>query len=146
VNIWFPFRPLPERSDRPASQGCLVGSGRCTGCQGILTGVSVIALNHLPADPVEALRELTRGEEELERVRRDRVRAARDAGVSWDRIGAALGMSRQAAWEYYNRDLRERLRRNVEANTELSESEAMDLAVSEAQAVRRRRRPGPAPR
>jgi hypothetical protein len=106
----------------------------------------VIALNHLPADPVEALRELTRGEEELERVRRDRVRAARDAGVSWDRIGAALGMSRQAAWEYYNRDLRERLRRNVEANTELSEAEAMDLAVSEAQAVRRRRRPGPAPR
>lgn len=48
--------------------------------------------------------------------------------------------------EQINRDLRERLRRNVEANTELSEAEAMDLAVSEAQAVRRRRRRGPAPR
>ncbi|MEO6627839.1 MAG: hypothetical protein ABIP03_04655 [Aquihabitans sp.] len=107
--------------------------------------MSVIALNDLPSDPVEALRELTRGEEELERVRRDRVRAARDAGVSWDRIGSALGMSRQASWEYYNRDLRERLRRNVDANSELSEAEAVDLAVSEARAVRRRRR-GSAPR
>ena len=97
-------------------------------------------MDHLPADPVEALRELTRSEAELERVRLERVRAAREAGVSWDQIGAALGITRQAAWEYFNRDLQNRLTRNVEANTELTEEEAMKLAVGESRAVRRRRR------
>lgn len=102
--------------------------------------MSVISERALPVDPVEALRALTEGEVELEHLRRDRVQAARDAGVSWDRIGDALGMSRQAAWEYYNQDLRERLRSNVEANDDLTEDEAMELAASEAKTVRRRRR------
>lgn len=56
------------------------------------------------------------------------------------RLGEALGMSRQAAWEYFNRDVRDRLRRNVEANADLTDDEAMELAASEARAVRRRRR------
>ena len=109
-------------------------------CQDILTLVSVIALDQLPADPVEALRELTRGEAELERVRLERVRAAREAGVSWDQIGAALGGTRQAAKENFNRDLRDRLAHHVDSNPELTEEEAMKLAVDESRAVRRRRR------
>lgn len=100
--------------------------------------MSVISERALPTDPVEALRVLTDGEVELEHLRRDRVQAARDAGASWDRIGEALGMSRQAAWEYYNRDVRDRLRRNVEENAGLTEVEAMELAVSEAKSVRGR--------
>ena len=33
------------------------------------------------------------------------MRAARDAGASWDQIGAALGTSRQSAWEFLRRKL-----------------------------------------
>ena len=32
---------------------------------------------------------------------RDRVHQLRDRGVSWARIGAALGMTRQSAWERF---------------------------------------------
>jgi hypothetical protein len=101
--------------------------------------MNVISERALPPDPVEALRVLTDGEVELEHLRRDRVQAARDAGASWDRIGEALGISRQAAWEYYNRDVRDRLRRNVEENADLTEDEAMEMAASEVKTVRRRR-------
>ncbi len=31
------------------------------------------------------------------------VRAAREAGAAWAQIGAALGMSKQAAWEAHDR-------------------------------------------
>lgn len=33
------------------------------------------------------------------------MRAARDAGASWDQIGTALGTSRQSAWEFLRRKL-----------------------------------------
>jgi hypothetical protein len=33
---------------------------------------------------------------------RDRVLELRDRGVSWARIGAALGMTRQSAWERFS--------------------------------------------
>ncbi len=35
------------------------------------------------------------------------VRAARAAGASWSQIGAALGTSKQAAWEAHNRWIEE---------------------------------------
>lgn len=34
---------------------------------------------------------------------RDRVDELRERGVSWARIGAALGMTRQSAWERFSR-------------------------------------------
>ncbi len=102
--------------------------------------MSVVSVDALPADPLAALRELTRGEAELEAVRRATVEAARDGGASWEQIGESLGVSRQSAWEYYSTDVRSKLAANVEANADLSESDAMDLAVEEVRAVRRRRR------
>ncbi|MFG2142274.1 hypothetical protein [Streptomyces sp. NPDC048650] len=36
------------------------------------------------------------------------VRSAREAGASWSQIGAALGMSKQAAWEAHGRWIEER--------------------------------------
>lgn len=33
---------------------------------------------------------------------RDRVHELRDRGISWARIGAALGMTRQSAWERFS--------------------------------------------
>lgn len=94
----------------------------------------------LPQDPLVALRVLAEWEAEIDRIRRDRVRAARFAGASWQQIGDALGVSRQSAWESYTADVKTMLSRNVEANESLDEAEAMEIAVDEVRSVRRRRR------
>jgi hypothetical protein len=109
-------------------------------CQATLTRVSVVSAGSLSSDPLNALRELAEGEAELDRLRRVAVRRARAAGVTWDQIGEALGMTRQSAWEYFSRDVRGALARNADANTDLDEAEALELAVKEVRAVRRARR------
>jgi hypothetical protein len=38
----------------------------------------------------------------VDKLQRDLVRRAREAGRSWTEIGASLGMSRQAAWERFS--------------------------------------------
>jgi hypothetical protein len=40
------------------------------------------------------------------------VRSARGAGASWTQIGAALGTSKQAAWEAHNRWVEEQTRQH----------------------------------
>jgi hypothetical protein len=40
------------------------------------------------------------------------VRSARAAGASWTQIGAALGTSKQAAWEAHNRWIEEQTRQH----------------------------------
>ena len=102
--------------------------------------MGVIAADALSADPLEALRELARSEPELEQLRRDKVLAARAAGATWEQVGNALGVSRQSAWEYFTVRIREELADNANANAELSEVEAMQMAVDEVRSVRRRRR------
>lgn len=52
----------------------------------------VIDTDALPADPIEALRELSRVDSDLESLRRYRVEAARRAGISWQQIGEAPGV------------------------------------------------------
>ena len=104
--------------------------------------MGVIVTEELPSDPLDALRELTRTEAELDELRRKQVAAARDAGATWEQVGEALGVSRQSAWEYYTKRTRADLAANAASNTELSEGDAMDLAVEEVRAVRRRRRVG----
>ena len=69
------------------------------------------------------------------------VADARQQGRSWDDIGQALGVSRQAAWELF----RDRARQALDAarrESPLTEDEALALAVEETRAVRRRRRHG----
>ncbi len=102
--------------------------------------MKVIDTDALPADPIEALRELSRVDNELDGLRRDRVESARRAGVSWERIGEALGMSRQSAWEYYTRDARQALEQTVSANSHLEEAEALRIATDEVSTMRLRRR------
>ena len=109
-------------------------------CQGILTSMGVISVESLSVDPLEALRELTHGEAELDRLRVERVRAARAAGASWEQVGEALGVTRQSAWEQFTVRLRKDLAASVEANVEVTEAEATALAVDEVRAVRARRR------
>ena len=100
----------------------------------------VLAASALPTDPIEALQELTRSGVELDRLRRSYVQAARAKGVSWEKIGEALAMTKQGAWEYFTRDALTALRRNVDSNVELGEEEAMEMAVAEVKAIRSQRR------
>jgi uncharacterized NAD(P)/FAD-binding protein YdhS len=100
----------------------------------------IVVTESLPQDPLVALRVLADSEVEIDRIRRDCVRAARAAGASWQQIGDALGMTRQSAWENYTADVRSMLSRTVDANDALDEAGAMELAVDEVRSVRRRRR------
>lgn len=101
--------------------------------------MEVIDVESLPADPLEALRELSRADVELEALRRERVEAARRQGATWDQIGESLGMSRQSAWEYYTRETRRVLDESA-AGSDLDEDVAMRVATEEVTRVRRRRR------
>lgn len=82
---------------------------------------------------------LTEREHELERIRREQVVAARAAGASWQQIGDALGVTRQSAWESFTTETRAALSANVDTNGTLAEDDAIDLAVEEVRAVRRRK-------
>ena len=99
----------------------------------------MIDVDSLPTEPLEALRELSRADVELEALRRERVEAARRQGATWDQIGESLGMARQSAWEYYTRDARHVLDESA-AGSDLDEDEAMRVANEEVSRVRRRRR------
>lgn len=94
----------------------------------------------LPADPLEALRQLAKYDNELQRLRRGKVRAARAAGASWENIGAALGMTRQSAWEHYAGEVWDDVAASAVDSSEFSDADALSLAVDEVKAVRRKRR------
>jgi hypothetical protein len=66
------------------------------------------------ADPLDALRGARDLKDELQRYEARIARAALAAGETWETIGAALGTSRQAAWE--------RLRRAIAADIEQDKS------------------------
>ncbi len=56
------------------------------------------------ADPLKLIAGIREGSRSLERWQRKAVKAARKQGVSWEEIGHALGVSRQAAWERFSTD------------------------------------------
>ena len=79
---------------------------------------------------------------ELDTLRRDRIKAARAAGASWKQVGEVLGMTEQSAWERFSRDARAVIAGTAEANRELKENEAVDLAVEEVRTTRSRHSAG----
>ena len=95
------------------------------------------AVIDLSSDPLEALRELTRRDLELQRLRRSQVRDARAKGASWEHIGAALGIARQSAWEQYAVEVLEDVALAAADQQVLSDQDAMELAVGEVKSVRR---------
>ncbi len=100
--------------------------------------MSVISIERLPSDPLAALRELAAGVAQLDRLRREHVAAARAGGASWGEVGRALGVSEDAVLEYYFADARRDLAENAGANDgDLSDEQAMELAVAEVRAARR---------
>lgn len=52
--------------------------------------------------PLDGLREARGIERALDKVMRDVVHRAREAGCSWTEVGDALGTSKQAAWERFS--------------------------------------------
>ena len=101
--------------------------------------MDLITPDALPADPIDALRELVRCEGEIERLRRERIKEARSAGASWKQVGEVLGMTEQSAWEYFTRNARAAIAGAAEENEALGEDDAVELSVEEVRAVRRRR-------
>ena len=54
------------------------------------------------SEPLEGLREACRIATALDKLTRESVGCARDAGHSWTQIGQALGVTKQAAWQRYS--------------------------------------------
>ena len=81
--------------------------------------------------------------DECDDFKRETVAAARQAGATWEAIGKALGISRQSAWALYSADaaaVSADLAASAENNSDLSEDEALDIAVEEVRQFRRARR------
>lgn len=71
----------------------IVGHGRST---------HVRAAGDWESEPLDALREACRVSTALDKLIRESVRRAREAGHSWTQIGEALGVTKQTAWERYS--------------------------------------------
>jgi hypothetical protein len=56
------------------------------------------------------------------------VRSARAAGASWTQIGAALGSSKQAAWEAHNRWIEDQARQHQQTGYQGLDPEQVDEA------------------
>lgn len=102
--------------------------------------MSLIAPERLPTNPIEALQELARTVTECDSLKREQVAAARAAGATWEAIGDALGITRQSAWAFHSAEIRSDLAANAARNSDLSEEEALEIAVEEVRAVRQARR------
>jgi hypothetical protein len=90
-------------------------------------------------DPINRLRALKAADQELGHWLVEAVGEARRSGQSWAAIGDALGVSRQAAWQLYNQELRKAIA-EVRERANLSEEEAQALAEGELRNVRSRYR------
>lgn len=97
------------------------------------------SVNVRDADPLAGLHELLDREQELAQTKRDLIARARSQGRSWSDIGAALGVTKQAAWELYNAEITSLLDRIAERSN-LDDDTASALAQDELAAARRRRR------
>jgi hypothetical protein len=78
---------------RPPRRIQIVGHGQ---------NIRVRAAGDWESEPLDGLREACRVSTALEKLTRDSVARARDAGHSWTQIGEALGVNKQTAWERYS--------------------------------------------
>ena len=64
--------------------------------------IRVRAAGDWQSESLEGLREACRVSAALDKLIRESVRRAREAGHSWTQIGEALGVTKQTAWERYS--------------------------------------------
>jgi hypothetical protein len=79
---------------RPTRRIRIVGHGR---------NIRVRAAGDWGREPLDGLREACRLSIALDKLTRESVERAREAGHSWTQIGEALGVTKQTAWERYSR-------------------------------------------
>lgn len=70
------------------------------------TRVSLRTVGDWDANPLDALRECRSVATALEKALWQTVHKARDAGHSWADIGAALGITKQTAWQRFTGEIR----------------------------------------
>ena len=68
-------------------------------------------LHRRDANPLEVLRAASQFQRYFDAVQGAAAKAARGEGSTWDEIGQALGVSRQAAWERFATSEHEQLRK-----------------------------------
>jgi uncharacterized NAD(P)/FAD-binding protein YdhS len=78
---------------RPTRRIRIVGHGH---------NIRVRAAGDWDSEPLDGLREACRISTALEKLTRESVQRAREAGHSWTQIGDALGVTKQTAWERYS--------------------------------------------
>ncbi len=81
-------------------------------------------------EPLGQLRGLRAVDRQLDVWQREAIARARQRGASWSDIGEALGVTKQAAWQLYNDDIREMLA-DVRPRSGLSDEEVQQLADEE---------------
>lgn len=64
--------------------------------------IRVRAAGDWQSEPLDGLREACRVSTALDKLTRESVQRAREAGHSWTQIGEALGVTKQTAWERYS--------------------------------------------
>ena len=86
-------------------------------------------------EPIERLRALKSADRQVKRWLVEAVIEARKQGRSWSAIGAALGVSKQAAWQLYNTEL-ESAEGSRRDRGRLIAREALALAAEELRQIR----------
>ena len=66
-----------------------------------LVSVTLTVEDGWKSDPMRVIAGIQESHRTLEKWQRKAVRAAREQGATWDDIGTACGVSRQAAWERF---------------------------------------------
>ena len=82
----------------------MVRSTRRIRIVGHAQNIRVRAAGDWESEPLEGLREACRVSTALDKLTRESVQRAREAGHSWTQIGEALGVTKQTAWERYSRE------------------------------------------
>ena len=93
------------------------------------------------SDALAILAEVAQQIRSLEAEKIRMIGIAQERGASWDQIGSALDVTRQAAWEKY----RERVRDLLDATASRAdhgEAETIESAANVLREIRRRRRRG----
>ena len=89
-----------------AGPGVCICGGCVEACNRILDGEASGAFAELAQIPDAELLETLRATSDASRALRDlvqqRVDVLRARGITWEEIGASLGISRQAAWERFS--------------------------------------------
>jgi hypothetical protein len=60
--------------------------------------------DHWQSDPLRVVAGIREGAQTLDEWQRKAVAVAREQGRTWEEIGTACGVSRQAAWERFSSD------------------------------------------